>query len=229
MFVITGSGRGIGAYLTSHYSKNNLVHGIYNKTKPERQVIENYCKVDITCKEEVLNFALKIDQMDLSSENLVLINCSGINYSSFAHKSDTDKWGEVIDVNLKGTFNMINAILPVMRKIKKGRIVNLSSVVGEIGVMGTSCYAASKSALTGMIRSIAIENACHGITVNNLNLGYFNIGMIDEVPVDIQEKIKLTIPCKQFGDPVNIVHAIDFLISADYVNGTCIDINGGLK
>lgn len=229
MFIITGSARGIGAYLTKHYASENVIYGIYNKTKPDPQPAVKYFHADITEKSDVMNFASKLNETGVEIKELVLVNCSGINYNSFAHKSDTAKWEEVIDVNLKGTFNMINAVLPVMRKIKHGRIINLSSVVGEIGVAGTSCYAASKSALTGMIRSIAIENAGLGITVNNLNLGYFNIGMIGEVPSDIQEKIKLTIPCRQFGDPVNIIHAIDFLIKADYVNGASIDINGGLK
>jgi len=159
---------------------------------------------------------------------VILINCAGTNYSSFAHKSDIKKWVKVINVNLVGTFNVIHAFLPYMREENYGRIINFSSVVAQIGVPGTSAYAASKAGLCGLTKSIAVENAKKGITINNLNLGYFNIGMINDVPKDFQKAIKEKIPSGNFGDPENIFKAVKFLIEADYVNGTSIDINGGL-
>jgi len=79
-----------------------------------------------------------------------------------------------------------------------------------------------------MIKSIAIENAQKGITINNINLGYFNVGMINTVPKDLQETIKEKIPMKQFGDPVNIFKTVNYIRETSYLTGTCIDLNGGL-
>jgi acetoacetyl-CoA reductase/3-oxoacyl-[acyl-carrier protein] reductase len=89
-------------------------------------------------------------------------------------------------------------------------------------------YAASKAGLWGMTRSIAVENASKGITINNLNLGYFDIGMISEVSKEYQEIVKQKIPTKKFGDPQNILNAVRFIIDSDYLNGTSLDVNGGL-
>ena len=215
LFVITGANRGIGKYLTNlEYFRGAVI-------------LQGKTDCDITKPEQVKQL-FELLKNSGGEKKICLINCAGINYNSFAHKADLEQWSSVIDVNIKGTFNVINTVLPMMRLLNWGRIINLSSVVGQTGVMGTSCYSASKSALTGMIKSIAMENACNGITINNLNLGYFNIGMIEQVPVEIRDKIKQTIPCKQFGNPKNIVNAIKFLIDSDYVNGSSIDINGGL-
>jgi NAD(P)-dependent dehydrogenase (short-subunit alcohol dehydrogenase family) len=96
-------------------------------------------------------------------------------------------------------------------------------------VPGTSAYAASKSALWGMTKAIAVENASKGITINNLNLGYFNIGMIEQVSQDVQDSIKKQIPVNnEFGNSMNIYNAINFLFNSPYITGTSIDINGGL-
>ena len=159
---------------------------------------------------------------------LTLINCAGNNYNSFAHKADVDNWSQVIDVNLTGTFNVIRTVLPIMREEGYGRIINFSSIVAQMGIPGTSAYAASKAGLWGLSKSIAVENAAKGITINNLNLGYFDIGMIKEVPEKFQEIIKEKIPTRNFGNPENIFNAVKFLMETDYINGTSIDINAGL-
>ena len=93
-------------------------------------------------------------------------------------------------------------------------------------VPGTSAYASSKSGLWGLCKSIAVENARKGITINNLNLGYYNTGMIQEVPNEYQKLLKQKIPTGEFGNPSNIYHAINFLVKNDYINGSSIDING---
>jgi NAD(P)-dependent dehydrogenase (short-subunit alcohol dehydrogenase family) len=158
----------------------------------------------------------------------VLINCAGTNYNAVGHKSDVGKWAEVINVNLVGTFRVIAALLPIMRDQNWGRIINFSSVVAQLGVPGTSAYSASKSGLWGLARALAVENAKKGVTINNLNLGYFDIGMITEVPVEFQQVVKAKIPTGQFGNPENIYRAIKFIVSNDYMNGTSIDISAGL-
>ena len=144
------------------------------------------------------------------------------------HKADSDKWEDVIDSNLIGVQRVLRQIIPLMRKRRFGRIILFSSVVPQMGVMGTSAYAASKSALWGLAKAVAKENASYGITINTLNLGYFDIGMIEDVPDNVLEKIIEEIPMKMLGDPGNIYNAVDFLLKSDYITGSCVDINGGL-
>ena len=115
-----------------------------------------------------------------------------------------------------------------MRRQKYGRIVFISSVVPQLGVAGTSAYAASKAALWGLAKAIAKENALENITCNTLNLGYFNVGMINEIPEQLLPHIISSIPMKRIGDPVNIYTAIRILLCSDYTTGCQININGGL-
>jgi len=225
MYLITGASRGIGRYLFKHFAKQGAaVLGTYNRTEPEASS-EDMFRIDIVQSSEIQSF---MHQNRHRLDKIVLLNCAGNNYNSLAHKANLERWREVIEVNLIGTFNMINAVLPLMREQGWGRIVNFSSVVARIGIPGTSAYAASKAGLWGMTRAIAVENATKGITINTLNLGYFDIGMITEVPSDFQTIIKQKIPTGQFGEPENIVHAVNFLVNCDYINGTSIDINAGL-
>ncbi|MDZ7821462.1 MAG: SDR family NAD(P)-dependent oxidoreductase [Candidatus Marinimicrobia bacterium] len=225
MILITGASRGIGKYLLEKYlDLGEVVFGTYNTTKPDSSYFKQYKSVQIENLDTVQNWINSIQ----GKEKLVLINCAGINYNCLSHKVDMAKWKRVIDINLVGTFNVINTILPLMRKEEYGRIINLSSVVAQVGIPGTSAYAASKAALWGMTRSIAKENANKGITINNLNLGYFNLGIIDEVPAKHQAKIKESIPNNKFGEPIEIFNTIQNLIITPYITGTSIDINGGL-
>jgi NAD(P)-dependent dehydrogenase (short-subunit alcohol dehydrogenase family) len=226
MIVITGASKGIGKYLFEKFTEfGESVYGTYNSTNPDVEKIDFFSKVDISNYSEVDNW---IDSIKHTISKLTIINCAGNNYNSFAHKADIDKWSEIINVNLIGTFNVIRKTLPIMREEGYGRIINFSSIVAQMGVSGTSAYAASKAGLWGLTRSIAVENAGKGITINNLNLGYFNIGMIKEVPEKFQDVIKEKIPVRNFGDPENILNAVKFLMETDYINGSSIDINGGL-
>lgn len=225
MVIISGASRGIGNFLLKYFlTKKVDVIGFYNKTKPIENV-DHFWNVNITSEDNILNF---IDKNKSRLENIVLLNCAGNNYNSFAHKSDPLSWEEVIKVNLFGTYLLTKSLLPIMREDSYGRIVNFSSIVAQKGIMGTSAYASSKSGLWGLTKSIAIENANKNITINSLNLGYFNIGMISEVPDKILETIVENIPMKKLGDPKNIINAIDFIVKSDYLTGTTIDINGGL-
>lgn len=226
MIIITGASRGIGKYLFETYNEqgNDKVIGTYNSSKPIQ--IDNYFHVDISDYKSVQDFFLKIET---ELNNITLINCAGISYNVFAHKSDPAKWKKVIDVNLVGTYNVIRTFLPILREQKFGRIINFSSVVAQKSTPGVSAYAASKSALWGMTKSISAENGSKNITINNINLGYANLGMgIEQVPEDYQGIIKNQIPSKTFCDPKEIFSTIEYLRNNKYINGTSIDLNGGL-
>lgn len=225
MIIITGSSMGIGRYLAEKFMSDKIVvYGTFLNNPPIEKS-KYFSKVNISNFNEIVEWFYNI-KPELKS--VVLLNCAAINYNRYAHKSDLNKWHEVIHVNLLGTFNMIRAILPFMREQNYGRIINFSSVLAQRGVAGTSAYAASKAALWGMSKSIAAENAGKNITINCLNLGYFNLGMIEQVPEELQDEIKKSIPTGDFGDPENIYQAVRFLIKSTYVNGSSIDINGGL-
>ncbi len=224
--IITGATGGIGRFLFSKFTQKGYnVLGSYHLNKPTTEHNDRFFYLDLSSDGNVKDVLLNVVQ---KGDQIVLINCAGVNYNSFTHKADPDEWMRLVDINLGGNMRIINALLPVMRDSGFGRIINLSSVVAQKGVMGTSAYAASKSALWGLTKSVAAENASCGITINCLNLGYFNTGMISHIPQEQLSRIIDSIPLQKLGNPENIFLAIEFLIKADYITGSSIDINGGL-
>jgi len=225
MIIISGASRGIGAYLIQTFSHKSIkTIGLYNKTKP-LDVPGTYYRADIRDFEKLEELIIPLLS---NSDEIVLINCAGVTYSAFAHKSDPYKWKQVIETNLIGTYNLIRCILPKMRENNYGRIINFSSVVAEISTPGVSSYAATKSALWGLSKSIAIENANKNITINNINLGYSVLGMIKEVPAPFLDKIKNTIPMNRLCEPEEIFNTVNYFIDTPYITGESISINGGL-
>lgn len=223
MILIIGASGGIGKYLFEQYkSIDSQVIGTYNSSSLN---IVDLSKVDITNFNQVFDW---IENNKSSLNNITLINCAGVSYNSFAHKSDPEEWKKVIEINLIGSFNAIRAVLPIMREQNFGRIINFSSVVASKGTAGTSAYAASKSALWGMAKSLAQENASKNITINNINLGYSELGMIDQVPEEFLDALIKQIPAKKLCEPIDIFKTIQFLRECSYTNGSSIDINGGL-
>ncbi|MDX2360027.1 MAG: SDR family NAD(P)-dependent oxidoreductase [Crocinitomicaceae bacterium] len=226
MIIVTGASRGIGHYLFNHFleNTNEKVVGIYNNTKPDKN-LELYYQLDITKHEDVQKF---IDMIDNDLTDLTLINCAGITYNSFTHKSDQEKWKDVIDVNLIGSYNMIRSILPKMREERFGRIINFSSVVAIKPTAGVSAYSASKSALWGLTKSVAIENAALNVTINNINLGYSELGMIEMVPEEFIKSIIDQIPAGILCEPKDILNTVNYLRQTRYITGNSIDVSGGL-
>lgn len=226
MIIITGASRGIGEFLFNSLvvnSKENI-KGLYNNTKPKKN-IEKFIKIDLTNYEEVEKF---INSTIGQLHNITLINCAGITYNSFAHKSNHEQWKHVIDTNINGTYNIIRGLLPLMRTQNFGRIINFSSVVASKPTPGISAYAASKSALWGMAKSIAIENAILNITINNINLGYSELGMIEMVPDDYKKNIISQIPMGILCPPEDILNTVNYLMATKYITGSSIDLSGGL-
>jgi len=224
MIIITGASKGVGRFLYKRFRQDGQkVVGTYNTTTVETENdSENYYQVNIADARSVEGW---IASMKDDLNDIVLVNCAGISYNSFAHKADIDKWNEVIQVNVIGTFNVIRHFLPIMREQNYGRIINFSSVVASLPTPGVSAYAASKSALQGLAKSLSVENASKGITVNNINLGYADIGMgVEKVPADYQQIMKEKIPSGVFCPPENIYETVKYLINTEYVNGTSIDL-----
>lgn len=226
MYLITGASRGIGQLLFDNLSsRGEICHGTYNSSSVTDH--NNFSQVDVRSFDAVSKWVSGVVD-ESNSNNLVLINCAGISYSAFGHKSDIDQWRNVIDVNLIGSFNLIRAVLPYMRAANYGRIINFSSVVAQKGVPGTSAYAASKSGLWGMTKALSVENAGKNITINNINLGYFDIGIIDQVPTNNIKNLVETIPVRRLGKPSNIVRTVDYMVDNADLCGVSLDVSGGL-
>ncbi|HON19971.1 MAG TPA: SDR family oxidoreductase [Bacteroidales bacterium] len=226
-YIITGASRSIGKYLRKSFQDRGCkVIGTYHQTIEDAIQQADYYQVDIADYKAVQQW---IQSLKADLDKIVLINCAGISYNAFAHKADMDVWEKVIDVNIKGTFHVIREVLPIMREQGYGRIINFSSVVAQLPTPGVSAYATSKSALLGLTKSLAVENASKGITINAINLGYVSIGMgVNDVPPAYQEKIKSQIPSGRFCSPEEILRTVDYLINTEYINGASIDVNGGL-
>ncbi len=224
MIIVTGASSGVGLYLFNELRQIDEIVGFYNSTPPKNNN-EDYYLLDITSgsavEEFVKNFGSRLS-------NIVLINCAGITYNAFAHKTDLEEWNKVIDVNLKGTFNVIKNLLPIMRAEKYGRIINLSSVVAIKPTPGVSAYSASKAALSGMVKSLAVENARFNILINNIDLGYSELGMIKQVPEAFLNKIKENIPSENLCPKEEIKRTVMYLIDSTYINGSSINLSGGL-
>ena len=226
MYLITGASRGIGQLLFDNLSsRGEICHGTYNSSLVTDY--NNFSQVDVRSFDAVSKWVTGIVDGS-NSDSLVLINCAGITYNAFGHKSNIDQWRNVIDVNLIGSFNLIRAVLPYMRAENYGRIINFSSVVAQKGVPGTSAYAASKSGLWGMTKALSVENAGKNITINNINLGYFDIGIIDEVPTINIKNLVETIPVRRLGKPSNIIRTVDYIVDNADLCGVSLDVSGGL-
>jgi acetoacetyl-CoA reductase len=161
----------------------------------------------------------------------VLVNNAGITADRMLHKMEVDDWDRVVQVNLSGTFYMSHLVYQHMLGRGSGRIVNISSLVGERGNPGQANYAATKSGLFGLTYSMAIEGASKGITANCVAPGYIETDMVAEVPQKVIDKIVDTIPMKRLGQPEEVARVVEFLADpdSDYITGQVFSVNGGLN
>ncbi|MCC5857520.1 MAG: acetoacetyl-CoA reductase [Ectothiorhodospiraceae bacterium] len=159
----------------------------------------------------------------------VLVNNAGITRDVTLHRMDPAQWDDVIRTNLTSAFNMTRQVIGGMRERGFGRIVQVASVNGQKGQVGQANYAASKSGLLGFTRSVALENAGKGITVNAVAPGYTATDMVAAVSDEILKKIIAQIPVGRLGEVEEIAHAVRYLVSdeAAFVTGATLTINGG--
>ena len=160
----------------------------------------------------------------------VLVNNAGITKDGLLMRMSEDEWDLVIRVNLKGVFNCTQAVIRSMIKERSGRIVNISSVVGQTGNAGQTNYSASKAGIIGFTKSLAREVASRGITVNAVAPGYINTEMTSSLPDKVKEAFMQQIPQGRIGEPEDVAEAVYWLCSggSKYVTGQVIHVNGGL-
>lgn len=225
-YVITGASGGLGMRLIEGLSPSGDIIATYHtqpRTSPDARVC--WSPLDVSDTASVEQF---VERHRSLLNRIVLLNLAGLSLDGIAHKLTDDKFDRVIATNVRGAFLMSRALLPFMREQGWGRIINVSSIVAEIGVPGTIAYATSKAALHAMARTIAAENATKGVTANTIALGYFNEGMMLAFTEEQQERIVRTIPARRLGTPEEFCAAIEFVVTCGYLTGTTIDINGGL-
>ena len=231
VILITGASGGMGGEMARFFEKKGAKLALHSKQNQiviaESERVAHFhidLNTQANCDELIRQVVERFGRID------VLINNAGISRSSMSWKTSEDSWRETMAINVDAPFFLSQSVIPHMRKNEKGRIVNITSIVAQTGFVGTSSYAASKAGLIGLTKTLAKELAGFNITVNSLALGYFNVGMIDDVPEEIQEEIISTIPIGRLGTPITVCSAIEWLLSegGGYVTGQTINLNGGL-
>ncbi|MDC3090756.1 acetoacetyl-CoA reductase [Rickettsiales bacterium] len=232
--LVTGGTRGIGASI-SKILKNNSYNVIANYNSNDQTALEfkeengiDVMKCDVSNYDSCKKMVEKINDVHGNIE--ILINNAGITKDAPLHKMQKEAWEKVINTNLNSIFNLTSNVINNMRNNNFGRIIHISSVNGQKGQFGQTNYAATKSALIGFSKSLALESASKGITSNVIAPGYINTEMVAAIREDILSKIVDTIPTKRLGQAEEIAEMVLYLVSekASYINGATLSINGGL-
>jgi len=236
--IITGAGQGIGKAIAKKFAEFEAFIAVCDinqetaeLTKKELEIIGGRSlayKVDVSNYQEVNEIVKKIVE-DFSGID-ILINNAGIVRDALLIKMSEEDFQKVIDVNLKGTFNFTKAVLPHLLQKRWGRIVNIASIIGEMGNIGQANYAAAKAGIIAFTKSVAKEVASKNITVNAIAPGFIETPMTEKLSPQIKEKYLSLIPLKRFGLPEEVANVCLFLCSdlASYITGQVIRVDGGL-
>ena len=232
--VVTGGTRGIGAAISQKLKSSNFnVIANYASNEEAAKTFSETNKIDVM-KWDVSNYNQckeSVEEIFNQHKNIdILVNNAGITKDAPLHKMSIENWEKVINVNLNSVYNMTSLVINKMRENTYGRIIHISSVNGQKGQFGQTNYAATKSALIGFSKSLALESASKGITSNVICPGYINTEMVAAIREDILKTIVDTIPNKRLGEAKEVAEMVDYLASekASYVNGSTLSINGGL-
>lgn len=231
VMLITGASGGMGKEITNWFKSQNYIlvlHYLLNPVDLLASESVMHVQADLRNKNEINDMIEKV--LKRFGKIDVLINNAGISKSSMSWKTDFETWRETMAINLDAPFLLSKAVIPSMCLNNSGKIINISSVVAQSGAIGTAAYTASKAGLIGLTKTLSKELAANKITVNALALGYFNTGMIDDVPVEMQQALKDSIPMKELGKPETVCKTIEWLLAdeSDYITGQVINLNGGM-
>lgn len=235
--IVTGAARGIGKAIAARLAKDGadvVLCDVLDEVEKTAEEIESLgrrtlgVQADITKVEEVES--LFSATLKVFSKIDILVNNAGITRDNLIIRMSEAEWDSVIQVNLKGTFNCLKAASKIMMKQRRGKIVNISSVVGVMGNVGQANYSASKGGVISLTKSAAKELAARGITVNAVAPGYIETEMTKVLPEKAIEAFMNIIPLKRGGKPEDISKAVSFLVSedADYITGQVLHVDGGM-
>lgn len=231
VILITGASGGMGGKLAKMFAETNHLIALHSNKNSidisESDTIAHFhadLSFEDNCEDLIKAVIEKFGRID------VLVNNAGISKSAMSWKTESEAWRATMAINLDAPFYLSKHTIPHMRMNKWGRIINITSIVAQTGFIGTSAYAASKAGLIGLTKTLSKELAASGISVNALALGYFNVGMIDDVPEEIQQSIISNIPMNRLGGPETVFKTIEWLTSEEggYITGQTVNLNGGL-
>ncbi len=233
--ILTGATGGIGNSILEKLitsGANVLATGTNeDKLKSIKEKYENVIteKFDISNHSEIESFVNKASDT-LDGRIDVLINNAGITRDNLSIRMKEEEWQKVIDINLTSTFLLSKNSIKKMLKSKKGKIINITSVVGHTGNIGQANYTASKAGVVAMSKSLALEYGKKNINVNCISPGFITTDMTDKINDEYKEILKSRIPLDRFGSPNDIANAVIFLSSelSDYITGETLHVNGGM-
>jgi 3-oxoacyl-[acyl-carrier protein] reductase len=237
--LVTGGSRGIGSSICKELAKAgatvliNYANSKDSALKVLEEIVEGRGKGDVvgfdvsdySIVEEKIKYLIeKYEKID------ILVNNAGITRDSLFMRMKESQWDEVFETNTKGVFNCTKNVVRMMLKNQYGKIINISSVVGEMGNPGQVNYSSTKSALIGFTKSLAKELGSKNINVNAITPGFIETEITEVLPDSIKDKYKEIIPLSRFGKPEDVAKAVLFLASDDssYITGEVLKINGGL-
>ncbi len=238
--VVTGASRGIGNAVAEELGRGGakVVINYSGSQEPAEELAERINQtggggeaVAIQADVSDPNDAQRLIDQTVEQYGRVdiLVNNAGINVDKPMKKLEVEDWDKVIQLDLNGCFYTVHAALPHMLEQEIGRIVNMSSYIGEAGNVGQANYSAAKAGLLGFTKTAALELAKSGITVNAVCPGFVETDMVSAIPEDVQEKILKQIPLGRFGQAEDIAKAVRYIVEdGDYMTGATLDINGGV-
>jgi acetoacetyl-CoA reductase len=235
--LVTGGSRGIGSAISLELGTPEFIVIVnYNHSKEHADKVVDQIKTkggeayavqgNIADAEETTRMFNEIESN--YGPVSILINNAGITRDKSFKKMEASEWNAVIDTNLSSAFNTTKLALPNMLENGFGRVINISSVIGQSGGFGQTNYAAAKAGLIGFTKSLALETAKSGVTINAICPGFIGTDMVMAMPEEVLKNVVAKIPVQRLGDPSEIAKGVRFLIDTSYMTGQCLNINGGL-
>ena len=236
--VVTGASRGLGRAIAEEVARGGakVVVNYSRSQEPAEELVNEISESGgeaIAVQADVSDAEQAQKLIDQALEEFgrvdILINNAGINIDKTLMKLSVEDWDKVIQVDLNSAFYTVHAALPHMTEQGGGKIVNMSSFVGEAGNIGQANYAAAKAGLLGFTKTAAQELARYNITFNAICPGFIETDMVANIPEEAREKLLKTVPLGRFGKPEEVASAVRFVVEdADYMTGQALDINGGV-